>query len=459
MSIALRSGQGRGVLLATVLGSGIAFMDGTVINVALPTLERELHASLAGLQWTVDAYLLLLGALVLSGGTLGDRLGRRRVFVAGMSWFGVASALCAAAPSIGFLVVARALQGIGAALLVPGSLALLRASIDKRDQGRAIGAWSGLSGVTTAIGPLVGGWLVTLNWRLVFLLNLPLVALAIWAALRFIPESRGSAARIDLPSSLTAALGLGGIVFALIEWPAVGASGAVLACGAAGLAGLAAFFVLEARLPAPMMPLRVFRSLAFSAANAVTFAVYFGIGGAFFVLALQLQQTLRYTPFAAGAAFTPVTLLLLALSPSAGRLAQRIGPRLPMTAGPLVAGAGLLLGERIVPGATYAGAVLPCTVVLGLGLAATVAPLTSTALSALEPELAGAASGVNNAVARVAGLFAVAVLPLASGMAHGTLAAAFPRAMAIAAATCAAGGAIAFVALRGIGQRLEPGNS
>lgn len=417
--IRLGTARGRGVLAATILGSGVAFLDGTVVNVALPTLGRELGAGLAGLQWTVDAYLLSLSALLLLGGSLGDRHGRRFIFNLGLAWFALASALCGFAPTIELLIAARALQGVGAALLVPGSLALLRSSFAEEDQAQAIGTWAGLSGVTTALGPLLGGWLISaVSWRFIFFLNLPLAALAIYFARRCVPESRNPAqGPLDLPGALTAALGLGGVVGALIEGRALGwTSAPILAAAALGLAGLAAFFLLEARREgqgrSPMLPLSLFRSRQFSGANGTTFALYFALGGATFFLALQLQTTAGYSPLQAGASLLPITLLLLAISGPAGKLAGRIGFRPLMTAGPLLAGLGLLLLGRVGPGASYVTAVLPGVTVLGLGLSLTVAPLTAAVISGAAPEHAGIASAVNNMVARLASLLAVALLPL-----------------------------------------------
>src|SRR5713101_1572164 len=424
VSVRLRSAQGRGVLVATVLGSGVAFLDSTVVNVALPVLGRELHAGIAGLQWTMDAYLLTLTALLLLGGSLGDAFGRRKIFVAGLVWFALASAACGLAPSIGALAVARAVQGAGAALLVPGSLAVLRSSFAEEEQGRAVGAWAGLSGVTAAVGPLVGGWLITAwSWRVIFFLNLPLAAAAAWAALRCIPESRTTGLRVDVPGALAATLGLGGCVYALIE----------------------------ARHPDPMLPLDLFRSRQFSGANAVTLAVYFALSGATFLLIIHLQSVLGYSPLAAGAALTPVTLLLLVLSPPAGKLASRIGYRALMTAGPLIAAAGLALLAGAGRGSSYVGGVLPGIAVLGLGLATTVAPLTTAVLAGAEERHAGVAAAVNTAISRLAGLLAVALLPLLPGISAAeaaSLAAGFPRAMWICAAVCAAGGLCALATLR-----------
>jgi EmrB/QacA subfamily drug resistance transporter len=451
VTLQLHSAQGRGLLLATVLGSGVAFLDTTVVNVALPTLGRELHAGMAGLQWTIDAYLLTLSALLLVGGSLGDLFGRRRIFVLGLAWFAAASAACGFAASTAWLIAARAVQGAGAALLVPGSLAILRESFDERQQGQAIGAWAGLSGVTTAVGPLVGGWLISAwTWRAVFFLNLPLAAAAIWAAVRCVPESRGArSTRVDVTGAICATLGLAGVVYALIE--AHAARTATSAAAVAGVVFLVAFLWIEARRADPMLPLVLFRSRQFSGANAVTLAVYFALGGATFLLVLHLQRVLEYSPLAAGAALTPITLLLLLLSPPAGKLASRIGYRLPMTIGPIATGAGLALLSGIARGSSYVAAVLPGIAVLGVGLAATVAPLTTAVVAGAEERHAGIAAAVNNAVARIAGLLAVALLPLLAGLAATdpeSLAAGFPRAMWICAAVCAAGGLVALATLR-----------
>lgn len=443
---------GRGVLLAAILGSSLAFLDSTAVNVILPVLGRELGASLGELQWTLDAYLLALAAFLLPGGALGDRYGRRRVFTVGMIWFALASLLCGLAPSAGALVAFRAVQGLGAALLVPGSLALLRSCFPAEEQSRAVGAWAGLSGVTTALGPLLGGWLAdAASWRAVFLLNPPLAVLAVWAALRYVPESRAPRApRLDAAGAALAAAGLGAVTYALIAATGdAAAPGRIALAAGAGVAALAAFVAVERRAPAPMLPLSLFRSRQFIGVNAATLGVYFGLGGATFLLMLQLQRTLGWSPLAAGASLVPLTLFLLVLSPLAGRAAGRIGSRAPMTAGALVVAAGLALLARAEPGASYVTGVLPGVATLGVGLGLTVAPLTSAALAAVEPERAGVASGVNNAVARAAGLLAVAVLPLAAGvrpehLTTGDLTPPFRRAMVIAAALAAAGGAVAW---------------
>ena len=447
--------EARWVLIATVLGSGIAFLDGTVVNVALPTIGEDLDTGMSGLQWTLDAYLVTLSALLLLGGALGDRYGRRRMFVVGLVTFSAASLLCAVAPTVGTLIAARAVQGVAAAFLVPGSLAIISASFHPDDRAKAIGAWSGLTGVSSAVGPFVGGWLIdAVSWRLIFLLNLPLAAVAVWIALRHVPETWDEAATgaPDWAGGALASVGLAAVAYALIEGGGE-PSGSELAVGAVGVLALVAFLVVEARQDEPMLPLALFRSGQFSGANATTFAVYAGLGAAFFLVVLQLQLVLDYSALEAGAALLPVTALMLVLSPRAGALAQRIGPRLPMTVGPLVVAAGLLLFTRVDAGATYFGAVVPAAVVFGLGLSLTVAPLTAAVLGAADERHIGAASGVNNAVARVAGLLAVAVLPGAVGLDVADLSPTglsdgYDDAMVASAVLCVLGAVVAFATVR-----------
>ena len=422
--IRLASTQGRWVLAGTVLGSSMAMLDGTVVNVALPTIGKSLHTSLAGLQWTITAYTLTLAGLILLGGALGDRLGRRRVFVIGVIWFALASALCGLAPGIGVLIAARALQGIGGALLTPGSLAIIQASFAPNDRPRAIGAWSGLGGVAGAVGPFLGGWLIgSVGWRWIFLINLPLAAVVVAVASRHVPETRDptSHGRFDWAGAILAALALAGITDALIEAPVHGWARAALTGGAGIVAG-AGFVALERRrgrpgqgVP-PMLPLDVFASRQFTAVNVITFVIYGALGGTIFLLVLQLQVVSGYTPLEAGISLLPLTLLMLVLSSRAGALAQRAGPRWLMTAGCVLCAAGLLLAVRIGPNANYVADVLPTVLLFGLGLSATVAPLTATVLASADVRHAGVASGVNNAVARAAGLLAVAGLPLAVGL-------------------------------------------
>jgi EmrB/QacA subfamily drug resistance transporter len=448
-ALALDSRAGRRVLAATVLGSGMASLDATVVNVALPTIGRELDGGIAALQWIINGYTLTLAAFLLLGGALGDRYGRRRTFLVGVVWFTAASMACALAPSTRTLTVARVLQGVGGALLTPGSLAILGASFRIADRAAAIGAWSGLGGVAIAIGPLVGGWLIqAASWRLVFFINLPL-ALAVVVLSRFVPETRDpDAGPVDAAGAALAALALGGVTFALIEAGARGwRAPAVVVAFVVGLGALAAFFAVEARRAAPMLAL--FRRRPFGAANAETLLVYAAVGGALLFLPIQLQLVRGYPPLAAGAALLPTTAVLLLLSSTMGRVAQRIGPRAPMTLGPLVAAIGLLLLARIDRESSYASAVLPGALVLGLGLSATVAPLTATVLAAAPPHQTGLASAVNNAVARTGSLLAVALLPTLVGIrdaAH--FAAGYPRAMQLAAAGCACGALIALLRVR-----------
>lgn len=448
-SLQMGTPRGRWVLLAAVLGSGIALLDATVVNIALPTLGRELGADFADLQWTVNGYVLTLAALILLGGSLGDRFGRRRVFVLGAVWFGTASLLCGLAPDVEALIAARVLQGVGAALLTPGSLALLQASFVPADRGRAVGAWSGLGGIAAAVGPFLGGVLVEVSWRLIFLVNVPLCAIVVAVALRHVPESNDPEAlpRIDVAGAVLGAAGLAGVTYALVAAGERGASTGVLVSGTLGGVALAAFVIVERRSRAPMLPVELFASRQFTAANLVTFVVYAALAGVLFLLVMHLQVVAGFAPLAAGTALLPVTVAMLLLSSRAGALAGRIGPRLPMTVGPLLCAAGVLLMRRIGPRASYVLDVLPAVSVFGLGLAATVAPLTITVLAAASDRHVGVASGVNNAVARTAGLLAVAVLPLAAGLTDAAAPAAFEKgfdlAMLLAAALLGTGAAVA----------------
>ena len=446
---------GRWVIAAAVLGSGVAFIDGTVVNAALPAISRDFHTGLSDLQWVVTAYLLTLGALLVIGGSLGDLFGRRRVFIIGLIAFGVTSVLSGAAPSIETLIAARALQGVAAALLVPGSLAIISASFHPDDRGAAIGAWSGLAGVTTAIGPFLGGFLIdSVSWRLVFLINPPIVAVTVLLAYRHIPETRDEEAtrHVDVLGGTLLALGLAGVVDALIEGPAHGWTAPTLVLGVGGLAALVAFVLIELRSAAPMVPLSVFRSRQFSGANAVTFVVYGALGSVTFLLVVHLQTDLGYSALAAGASLLPLTVLMLAFSARMGALAQRIGPRLPMTIGPIVVGGGVVLLARVQAGTTYWTTVLPAAIVLGLGLTITVAPLTAAVLGAVEDRHAGIGSAINNAVSRIAGLLAVAVLPAAAGLATASggldLAHGFGRAMDLAGGLAVIGGVLAWFTIR-----------
>ncbi len=430
------------VLAATILGSSLAFIDGSVVNVALPAIQGGLAAGTAAMQWVVDAYLLPLGALVLLGGAMGDRLGRVRVFLAGVVLFTAASLACGLAPVAAWLVLGRAVQGVGAALLVPGSLAIIGAVIPAEERGAAIGTWSGAAALTTAFGPLLGGWLVdAVSWRAIFLINPPIAAAVIWLA-RGIPDSRGPAAAgpLDWPGALLAAAGLGALTYGFIEAPGRGADAHVLAFLAGGAALLAAFVAMEARRPEPMVPLSVFRSARFSGANVLTLLLYFALTGVLFQLPFLLIGTHGYSASAAGAALLPVSLLLGGLSRSAGRLAERVGPRLPLVSGPLLAAAGfLLLGMRAGDSRYWTG-VLPGMLALAGGLTLAVAPLTAAVMAAVPDGQAGVASGINNAVARVAGLLAVSVLGILAADA-GDAVAGF-RHVAYASAACAAAAAV-----------------
>ena len=440
--VRLGEARGRWVLLAAVLGSGVAGIDATVVNIAIPALGHDLHAGFASLQWTINGYTLTLASLILLGGSLGDRYGRRRVFIAGVTWFALASALCALAPNIAVLIGARALQGIGGALLTPGSLAIMSASFAPDDRARAIGAWSGFGGIATAVGPFLGGYLVDgPGWRWIFLINLPLAAAVVLIALRHVPETLDphAVAHLDILGATLGALGLGGLTYALIA-AGGGWSASVLVAGVVGLAGLAGFVRTERRSSHPMLPPDIFASRQFTAANIVTFAVYAALGGVFFLLVVNLQVVGGFSPLLAGTALLPITVIMLALSARAGALAGRIGPRAPMTAGPLLSAAGVLLLLRLGRNASYLTDVLPAVIVFGLGLSLIVAPLTTTVLAAAETRHAGAASGVNNAVARAAGLLAVAVLPLIAGISGDDYQhpSAFASGFRIAMITCAA---------------------
>jgi EmrB/QacA subfamily drug resistance transporter len=422
----IRLGQPRGrwIIAATVLGSSMAFLDSTVVNVALPTIGKELNTTLAGLQWVVTSYTLTLAGLILLGGALGDRFGRRRVFLIGVTWFAITSALCGLAPNIQVLIAARALQGIGGALLTPGSLAIIQSVFAPDDRPRAIGAWSGLGGVAGAIGPFLGGWIVgSIGWRWIFLINLPVAAAVLAVSIKHVPESRDPTARgrFDIAGAVLTALALAGITDGLIE----ASSGTLLQSLVPALAGLAAgvaFVLLERhrgrhpeRVP-PMLPLGIFSSRQFTAINVITFIVYGAMGAVFFLLVLTLQVVAGFSPLQAGISLLPSTVAMLLLSSRAGALAQRYGPRWLMTGGLLLAAAGLALLTRIGPQTSYVADVLPAVLLFGLGLSMTVAPLTATVLASADERHAGVASGVNNATARAAGLLAVAGLPALVGL-------------------------------------------
>jgi EmrB/QacA subfamily drug resistance transporter len=401
-------------LIATILGSTIVFLDATVVNVALPAISTDLDAGLADQQWVVEAYLLALVSLLLVGGSLGDQFGRKRIFILGMAGFGVTSFLCAIAPSTPVLIGARALQGFAGALLVPGSLAILAATFEGAERGKAVGTWTAWSGIATVLGPAGGGALVeALSWRAIFWVNVPLVIGTAWLAHRCIEESKDPEAdrHIDYPGIALSALGLGGPVFALIEQPSHGWSDPLVYVPMIAGALLFAFFILwESRYKHAMIDLSLFKIRNFAVTNLETLIVYAGLIGAFFFVTLFLQQTAGYSPIEAGLATTPISILMFVLSPLFGKISTGTGPRVPMSIGPVVGGIGLLMLTRVGADANYLTEVLPGVLVFGVGLSATVAPLTATALNSVEERHAGVASGINNGVSRVAGLLAIAVL-------------------------------------------------
>jgi MFS family permease len=421
------------VLAVSVLGSGIAALDATVVNIALPAIGRDFGTGVAALQWVMNGYTLTLAAFLLIGGSLGDRFGRRKVYLIGTVWFALASAACGFAPDVVFLIITRVLQGAGAALLVPGSLAILEASFRPADRGRAIGAWSGLGGIAVAAGPLVGGYLISAaSWRWIF----------------------DAGGRTDYLGAAAMVVFLCGITFAFIEAPALGwSSPVVLTMASLGVIGLAVFLAWERRAASPMLPLSIFAQRQFAAVNAVSFIVYAALTGATFLLPVVLQVVSGYSPLGSGLALLPLTIIMLVLSGRSGELAARIGPRLQLSAGPLVVGAGLALLILVPSGSSYVLYVLPAVVVFGLEIAITVAPLTATAMSSAPADHAGIASAVNNDVARFGGLLAVAILPALAGITGSAyldpdaLAAGFRTAVLISGALCAAGGLLAAVTI------------
>ncbi len=446
------SARGRWVLAAAVLGSGMAMLDGTVVNIALRDIGTRLDASIAELQWVVNAYMLALASLILLGGSLGDRFGRRRVFMLGVAWFATASIVCAVAQAPWQLVVARLVQGVGGALLTPGSLALIQASFRSEDRARMIGRWTGLGAVAFATGPLLGGWIVDVaSWRWIFWINVPIAGFVLALTARHVPESRDpdASADFDGAGTLLGVLGLAGVTYALIE---SGGSGSVVAA-VVGVLALVGFLMVEHRSGAPLMPLGLFADRVFSVANAMTLLVYGALASMSFFLVLQLQVSTAWSPLEAGLAGMPITVLMLLGSARSGALATRIGPRPQMAVGPLLCGVGVWMLKDVGAGTSYLTGVLPGILVFGLGLVALVAPLTASVLAAAPDRYAGLASGINNAVARTGSLLAVAALPALVGIAGAdyldpqVFTRGYERAQIISAAVLVAGGVVSWLGL------------
>lgn len=454
----LSSAQGKWVLTATILGSALTMLTGTVVNVALPAIGKALDAGTSDLQWVLNGYLLAVASLILIGGVLGDKYGRRRLFVIGAIGFGATTLICALAPNIEILIAGRVLQGIASAMLTPESLAIIEASFRAKDRGKAIGAWSALGGIAAAIGPVLGGWLVDIgSWRWIFWATLPVAAAVVWVALRHVPETLDpEAGALDLAGATTLFLGLGGITWALIFAPErelTAPSIWIPALG--GLAAFVVFLIVEKKSSEPMVPLKIFGRNQFTAANGVTFVIYAALGGVFFFLVVYLQVALGYKAVTAGAALLPITALMLVLSPKAGDLAQNHGARLLLTTGGVLIAAGMFLMSRIEQGDGYWSSVFPAVTVFGLGLSATVAPVTSAVLAAADDRHSGLASGVNNAVARTAQLIAVAIVPWIAGLTGDeindpeAMASGFPRAMVAMAGVAFVGALLSLFTISG----------
>jgi EmrB/QacA subfamily drug resistance transporter len=460
--VRLSESAGRWVLLVTALGSGLVLLEGTVVNVALPALGSDLDASMGGLQWTVNAFTLSLSALILLGGGLGDRFGRRRVYLLGAVWFGLASLLCGAAQSMEWLIGARILQGIAGALIVPGSLALIQGSFHPDDRSRAIGWWAGVSGVAGAAGPIVGGGLIDVaGWRWVFFINVPLAMVLALLLIARVPESRNSGPprRFDIGGALLAAVALAGLTYALTQ---SSDGGRATAAGLAGMALFAAFLLVEHRSSAPMLPLALFGSRQFSAANLASFFAYGGLAGMFFLMPVQLQVTAGYSAWQAGLTLLPLTVLTLVLSPYGGELTTRLGARRPLAAGALSCTVAALLATRIGADASYVSDVLPVVVLTGIGVPLITPPITTAVLSAVPEGRAGIASAVSNGVARVAGLVVVAALPLLAGLPQdiaespAALDRGFGTSMLICAGLFLSGGLVSWIGLRTFAASTRP---
>ncbi|WP_372786186.1 DHA2 family efflux MFS transporter permease subunit [Phenylobacterium sp.] len=439
------------VLTGTVLGSGLAFIDSSAVNLTLPVIQQSLGGGFAAAQWIMNAYALMLGALVLAGGAAADRYGRKRVFAAGVLLFTAASAVCGLAPNLTVLIMARALQGVGAALLTPASLALLGAAYDAKGRGQAVGIWAGASGLTSAVGPVLGGWLTqAISWRAVFFINLPVAAIAVWLVLANAKESKGArSGPVDWAGAAAVTAGLGALTWALTVAPKQGADIQVLGAAGFGVAALIGFVVIERKAANPMTPLTLFKSLTFSGVNALTFLLYAALGGALFLLPFELIRAHGYPPSAAGAALLPLSVGLAVLSPAAGRLASRIGARPLLIVGPLLVAAGFALLGLLSQDGSYWTSVFPGLAVLAVGAGVAVAPLTDAVLGAVADEYEGAAAGVNNAVARVAGLLAVALVGFViAGSDPKAIAAGYRAAMIAAAMASAAAALIAALTVR-----------